>query len=183
MTPDLALQDYTKMEFEARIARIRAGIGHTKSTIFVGQDEAYRYAPGRKSRARAKTSAIGNMLYPLSMLYSLAAGLAGGIGVRLARAWAAGEFEKDIFPTADMALNFCGALIIAWMLASLLRLRGREHVVLHAIGAAVMVVGFHNLVHWYPDLCLLAFPPDWTRALLRTTEPDSLLIWGVFLRM
>lgn len=183
MTPDITLQDYTKSEFEARLARIRAGIGHTKSTIFVGQDESYRYAPGRNGRLRAKVSVVGNILYPLSMLFSLAAGLAGGITARLVRAYAAGEFEKDIFPTADMTLNFCGALIVAWALASLFRLRGREHLVLHAVGAAVMVVGFHNLVHWYPDLFLLAFPPDWTRALLRTTEPDSLLIWGVFLKM
>lgn len=168
-------------DFAARLERIRAGGPNTKGTIFVGLDGRYT-APERGGKAARKSAELAqNAAYPLSMLAAFVLGMAASVLGRFARfALEQGpQVQRD--PDMDMILNGVIGILISLVLSQFIRMRTREHAAVQSLGVFAMLLGFHNLVHWQPDLFARAFSKLWVTEILTATKPGSILFRGITL--
>lgn len=171
--------DVMRSEFDARLRRISAGTGHTKSTIFVGLDESYRYVPRPQVRRKRADSEPGAAGYLLSLILALLLGLVAALLELSARYHLGGDFGRDLSPAYDLGANLGLGLILGCVLTQILRLRGAEHVVLQFIGVALMLCTYHNLVHLAPDAFAAAFAPGWVELVVSQSEANSIIIAGM----
>lgn len=157
-------------------------MGVTKTTVFVGLDEAFTYL-GRKSgqKNKATPGIVARGLYPLSILAAFLLGLAAQFAARLI------AFHVNIIPDATENPDFlllsttAMGLVIALTLGQLGRLNTRAQMVANAAGVGASVLGFHNLVHAAPQPFDLLFSPAWVAGMLQQTEAHSLFWRGVTL--
>ncbi len=163
-------------EFSARIARIEKGTGTSKSTLFVGMDEVYRI--DYRARARRKNSRLADAWYPVSVALTFAVGAASDLVVRWLDWMTRGLPAPDADPGYAMITGFFTALIVSLVLGALLGIRVGEHLALRSAGIIAGMVGWHNAVHLWPEAFGQAFSPLWVGAVIRTTEPQSILWLG-----
>lgn len=168
--------DAMKSDFNARLMRINAGTGHTKTTIFVGLDESYRYAPTPRTAQKAAMMSLGNLTCPISMLVALGLGLASGLLALAGRYHLAKDLGADLAPTYDMFLNVVIGFGIGIVLTQLFRLRTSPHVVLQGLGVVAILCTYHNLVHIEPDTFAKFFAPEWVRVVLNHSDARSIRI-------
>ena len=170
--------DFIRSEFDARLQRINAGTGHTKSAIFVGLDEVYRYTPRPQTRRKSAFGVLRNVAYPLSLVLAVSIGLVAGLLGLFARFHLGGDLGKDLSPAYELLVNTLTGFVIACCLTTLLRFRGSEQLSLKLIGVVVALCTFHNLVHVYPDIFVAAFSQAWVQAVLHNNPAHSIVILG-----
>lgn len=167
-------------EFAARIARIEAGGGHRRSTIFVGPDEVFQFVGGpRVVRRAGLATTLGNILYPFTLVLCVAIGvLALAIGRCL-------QFHLVTFDVsggnADIKLmiDIGAGLLIAMGFGMLDRMWLPDQVISRLTGVVLGALGLHNLVHMYPQIFDRLFSESWVSGILASTEAQSLLWRGV----
>jgi hypothetical protein len=166
-------------EFQARLARINAGQGFTKSTVYVGMETTFSYTPPNRKKAGislAMPSAnIGAMFgFPFAMLAGF---VAHGVE-RYADFALFGLTDPTTLSWFAVARMAGVALVLSMLVMYLLRLRDRELVIAQALGVVAGVVAFHNLAHGLPELCGQVFSPEWVEMMTSATRPGSLYFMG-----
>ena len=166
-------------EFAARVARIEQKTGTRRTTLYVGPDDHFVVdRPDRTRRTRLGTL-MRNAGYPLSMVLSFLLGfLAFGIG-RWVRYHLTGVADVPPDPDMEMMIELGLGLGVAVLLSQLDRLVEFEHLVAKALGVAIGLLGFHNLVHLFPDPFAMLFSNMWVTRMISTTEAQSLLWRGI----
>lgn len=167
-------------EFDLRLRRIADRASTRTQTIFVGEDEIYDIQLRvRKRQVSAFGQAIGNALYPVSLLLAVALGaVSHALGMLLRfqvmglKPWSP---NPDIEMLVQLVLGFCLALVVGYFL----RLRSTTHTPLKLFGAGLGVLLFHNLVHQWPDLFGQLTSPMWVSKLCAMTKAHSLLWRGI----
>ena len=168
-----------KATFAARLDRVQKGGLNTNRTIFIGQDEAVALpkggvdkiveqraakSPWAKSRGRKRAGRgplLGLVLGLLAFPAALLAMLHPAAGVDMAAA-----------PLPGGPLG--AALALSLITAFVIGLRSPAALVAAACGTLAMAAGFHNVVHFAPDLVAQVFPHDWVAATLAETRMGTL---------
>jgi hypothetical protein len=169
-----------QVEFAARIARIEAGGGGRTATIFVGPDESFQFARGPKSRRRTSlATTLGNIFYPFSLVLCFGLGvLALGLG-RYFRFHLTGIDYAADNPDIEILIDIATGLIIGMAFGLVDRMRLSDQVISRSLGVAIGSIGFHNLVHFYPQVFETLFSKMWVTRVLTTTEAHSLVWRGI----
>lgn len=168
-----------KLEFHDRIARIAAGQGSTRATVFVGQDLTFSYVPRNRRRRAGLAEMVANARHSLSFPLCMALGLAS-YGLYLYGQWILlGVPNAPESPDLDMAITALATSCITVLLTHVLGLRARALLVPKLLGVAFGMLFFHNFVHAYPAFFDRAFSPIWVGKITSMTEPYSLLFRGV----
>jgi hypothetical protein len=140
-------------DFNARIARIAAGTGSSKSTIFVGLDEVYQITYRRRGSNAGPAAALGSTLMPVFIAMAMGLGvLAFGLATWI-RFQMMGQGAGVSDPMTEMGVQ---------------------------AGAAIMAVAtmffYHNAVHIFPDTFAQMFSQSWVDLVQATTKPQS-IVW------
>jgi len=149
--------------FHERIARVEERLVQNR----IEARKAHRHRPRPARRGG---------LFP-----NILALVTGGLAVvasRLVRALFFDAQLSGVDPTMTMLNDAALALAAAFLVKALCRFNLTQFALLQGGGAAVMLVGMHNLVHLAPELFGRVFPQPWVAQVLATTEPNSLLIQG-----
>lgn len=172
--------------FRAKVTRLQKR-GPVAMLAPIGAAEDHLMSPRARRRAERQSRAVAKPprepIRPMSFAIALILGAAAVIGARFGRA----EWLADFFPSAlsgerdglAMLTDFSAALVFGLVLTAMLGARSRQFAAAQTIGAGVMVLAMHNLVHAAPDLWQVAFPSAWVGEVLATTEPRSILITGI----
>ncbi len=166
-----------KNEFLARLNRIEKGTGSSKSTLYVGVDGTYLATS--KSNAKLQRQATAAPAKPLGLFGLTVSGIVGMLAVGVAlylRFLITGEAGQTGNVDAIMAMNGGVALSIAWFAGFMLRMPLMKYAPLASIGVLAGVVGFHNLVHFYPSQFADLFSPVWVEQVVTATPANS-IIW------
>jgi hypothetical protein len=179
-----------KSEFAARMARIEAGTGSYRTTIYVGNEETVRpehFARTMKKKSVRVTTEVkadqdGDQR-PLAAI--LAMPLAFLIGCAAMVLWRMADFHfpglQSNFANPDQTLAVTAAtsMVLAILLCQTVSLTAPQHVLAAFLGVIAMALGFHNLVHVAPDQFAKLFSPAWVTEVLGATKPMSLVWHGV----
>lgn len=159
--------------FAARLARIEAGGPNTKGTVFVGQDEQHHF--GKKTMdMRGKASAAATTsLNPLSLIGAFGLGLLAAGLAFYARFQAAASLPQLEDPDLEMAFLGGTGLVLALLVAQLVRLTSIQHKALQVVGVFFMVCGVHNLAHWVPGPMSAMLSPAWVLQIQTDAPPNS----------
>lgn len=168
-----------KAEFQERIARIAAGQGSTRATVFVGQDFTFSYQPQNRRRKPGLAEVLRNAGYSLSFPFCLAIGFLSHALQCYARWITLGVPQEPANIDVDMAVVAAASSSIAILLTHLLGLRDRGLLVPKVLGVGGGMLFFHNLVHAYPDFFDQVFSPIWVAKITSMTEASSLYFRGV----
>ena len=168
-----------KSDFQDRIARIAAGTGSGRATVFVGQDLTFSYVPPNRRRKPGLADALRNARHSLSFPFCMAIGFLGHALTTYAQWILRGLPQPPQNIDLEMATVAASGACIAVLLTHLLGLRDRALLVPKFLGVALGMLFFHNFVHAYPTLFEQAFAPIWVAKITSMTEPHSLLFRGV----
>jgi uncharacterized membrane protein (UPF0136 family) len=170
------LMSLSNPDFNARVARISAGTGSSKSTIFVGLDEAYQVTYRRRGKAAGPVAAVGNTL--MSVFFVIAVGL-GALAFGIAtwiRFQLMGQGAGVPDPMTEMAIQAGAALAVAFIIARAVPFRARMLKIVMAISAVCTMFVYHNAVHIFPDTFAQVFSQSWVDLVRATTKPLS-IVW------
>jgi len=162
-------------EFAARIARIEKGIGSSRTTVFVGLDEAYAVS----YRARGKNGSLDlarNALYPLSVLLAFGIGVSANALARLAAFLSQGIPDGSVNPDYAMMMDFITAMMLSVVIGAMLGMNLRNFMVARSLGVVSGMFGLHNAVHLWPWAFEPVFTKLWVGYILTSTESRS-LVW------
>ena len=164
-------------EFAARLARVKSGGLGTNRTIFVGIDESFCVPKNHSFSGAVPTEAAGTKFQPLAMILAFALGLlAFGVGQYLRFRFLS---HLEIDAQLDMVANVGIGVMVGYILTQAVRLNGTLHQGTQGIGVFAGLCTYHNVVHWYPQLCETVFSSEWVMAVVNTTEPNSVVFRGV----
>ncbi len=158
-------------DFQARLARINAGEGHTAEGLI---------APERRVVKDVKLTGglLENAVYPLSIAGAFVLGLLAVFFSRFARIHLLGTPP----PEADIMLSLVAdggmALAIGFFFKQLFKMKGAEWISAQTMGVTVMVASMHNLIHLQPGLFAKIFTPDYVEFILGYTEFRTLMAAG-----
>ena len=159
-------------EFQARLARINAGQGFTKSTVYVGMDTTFSYTPPNRKKTGMSLAMpsvnLGAMFgFPLAMVAGFVAH-----GVERYADFALFGLTDPATLSGFAVARMAGvALVLSMLVMYLLRQRDRELLMAQALGVAAGVVAFHNLAHGLPDVLGQLFSPEWVEMMTVATKP------------
>lgn len=166
-----------KNEFLARLSRIEAGVGSSKSTLYVGLDETYQV--DSKASAKLKKGIEKQPAKPLGIFgMVLSAGL-GAVALVVAlylRFAITGEAGPLGNTDAAMVTNGGIGLAVAFFSGYMLKMPMLKFVPISAVGVLAGLVSFHNLVHIYPSQFANVFSPTWVDQVVSATEANT-IIW------
>lgn len=166
-----------KDEFLSRLARIEAGVGSSKSTLYVGVDGTIMASS--KDNAKLKKQAITTPARPLGLfggMFSVVFGaMALGIALylRFSLTGQAGSLDN---PDLFMAQNGGVALVLAVFCGYMVKMPMLKYAPICAVGVLAGLVGYHNLVHVYPTEFAQMFSAMWVEQVVTATSPHS-IIW------
>ena len=169
-----------KSEFLARLARIEAGTGSSKSTLYVGLDQSVLVSNKDNSKLLKKaTNAPQKRLGLLEAVLCLVLGAVSiGLALYLRFSFApasVGPVSADI----EMAINGGLGLAMTAFAGYVLRMPILQMIPVGAVGVMAGVVAFHNLVHFYPDRFAVVFSPVWVDQVVTATDANSIIWRGV----
>lgn len=166
-----------KNEFLARLARIEAGIGSSKSTLYVGVDGTVM-ADSRQS-AKLQKQAVAAPAKPLGIFGALLSVVFGifALGLTLYLRFSM-TGETGPLNNSDFAILQNGgiALAIALVCGFMVKMPMVKFAAATLCGVMVGLVGFHNLVHVYPTEFAQVFSPVWVEQVVSSTPANS-IIW------
>lgn len=166
--------------FAERLARIAAQSGNTNGALHIGMEGSVPVAVAldwRHGAARRIVAAAVDGLSPWSVPAALFSGAAAMVLGHYARIWMLGQG----LGLPGLLFDLSAALLVVVVLRGLLGLRGSGALALQILGGAIVAGGLHNAVHQWPGVFAAIFPPDWTEAVLGSTQPMtvSLALLGV----
>ena len=92
-------------------------------------------------------------------------------------------FSSDATPIdnsdVNLVINGCLGMMIALGTGFMLRMPLLTFTPVSAIGVLAGLVGFHNLVHFYPSQFAELFSPVWVEQVVAATDPNSIIWRGV----
>jgi hypothetical protein len=163
-------------DFNARVARIAAGTGSSKSTIFVGLDEAYHVTYRRRGKQSGPAAAVSNVLMPLFLMIGICLGaLSFGIATWI-RFEMQGQGAGVPNPMAEMGIQAAAALAVVFVIGRALPFRARMVRIAMAISAVCTMFLYHNAVHIFPGAFAQVFSQSWVDLVNASTEPMS-VVW------
>lgn len=168
-------------EFQARLARIQAGQGFTKATVYVGMESAFTYVPSNRRRA-GMGQVARNAGFALSFPMTLLVGFLSYGLERYAALVFGGLPDPNSNPDIVMVQIAATAFGIAVVATHLMGLRDRGLLIAKILGVAGGMLFFHNLVHLWPSVFDHIYSPIWVAKVVSETEPHSLLWRGVSFR-
>jgi hypothetical protein len=169
-----------QLEFSARIARINAGAMNTRTTVYVGMDDAFSFVPkARVVQAEGLIGTLQNAAYPLSFVMSLLIGIVAYALTLWFRFKLTGMPDPAADPTIDMGIVLSIGFLVALVLGQILGFASREMMVAKSLGVVLGLLFFHNAVHTWPEPFALAFNEVWVNHIHTTTEAQSLLFRGI----
>jgi hypothetical protein len=163
-------------DFNARVARIAAGTGSSKSTIFVGLDEVYQVTYRRRGKQAGSVAAAGNVLMPVFFVTALGFGVLAFLIATWIRFQMQGQGAGVSNPLTEMGLQAGGALAVAFVIARALPFRARMLKIVMSLAAVCSMFIYHNAVHLYPDTFAQVFSPSWVELVQSSTKPLS-IVW------
>lgn len=166
-------------EFQDRIARIQAGKGFTKATVYVGLDQAFTYTPNSRRRTGGLSQALANAGYALSFPFCMAVGFLAHVLERYANFVLAGLPDPKASIDVEMFKMAATGMAIAVLATHLLGLRDKGLLVPKLLGVASGMLFFHNLVHLWPQEFETVFSPIWVAKITAMTEPHSIFWRGI----
>jgi hypothetical protein len=166
-------------EFHARIARIQAGEGFTKATVYVGQEIAFSYVPSHRRKGGAAGQIVANAGYALSFPFCLAVGFLCHGAERLAEFALAGLPDPNENLDIAMVKMAVTGFLLTVVITHCLGLRDKGLLVPKLLGVAAGMLFFHNLVHLWPHLFEQVFSPIWVAQITSMTEPRSMYWRGI----
>lgn len=165
--------------FQERIARINAGQGFTKGTVYVGMEDVFTYVPKARRKGRSLGEAANNAGYALSFPFCFLIGFLCHFLERYANF----ILDQRPDPNANVDVETVKIAVTAFMLtvvfSHLLGLRDRGLVVPKFLGVAAGMLFFHNFVHFWPNLFGAIFSPIWVAHVTTITEPSSMIFRGI----
>jgi hypothetical protein len=166
-------------EFHDRIARIRAGQGSTKSTVFVGQDLSFTYVPPNRRKPGGLGQVVANAGYALSFPFCAAIGLLSHGLERYLTFQLAGLPDPRTSVDLEMVRMAMAGFLLAVVLSHIVGLRDRGLLLPKLLGVAFGMLFFHNFVHLWPHVFEAIFSPIWVAKITAMTEPHSLYWRGI----
>jgi hypothetical protein len=164
-----------KSDFQDRIARIAAGQGSSRATVFVGQDYSFSWQPRhRRRRGAGVQGALRNVGHALSFPLCMALGFLSHALERYSEWVFLGVPQAASNIDIDMARIALTGAVFSIVLTHLLGLRDRSLLVPKLLGVAAGMLFFHNLVHAWPAVFDQIFSPIWVARVTSMTEPASL---------
>jgi hypothetical protein len=166
-----------KNEFTARLARIDAGTGSSKTTLYVGVEGTV--LASSKNNAKLRKQAIAVPARPLGLFGVAGSALFGAVALgmalylRFAITGQAGPLDNT---DLTMAINGGAALAIALFCGSLVKMPMVKYTAAAILGVVAGLVGYHNLVHVYPGQFATMFSPVWVEQVVTATPAHS-IIW------
>lgn len=170
-------------DYRARLQRVRLGGIHTKHTIFVGLDDSFTYHRTIGAKRSMASELRQPIVYPISLTLALLVGMLAYFLGRYVRFKLLATGLPGMNVDLDVGVNVALGVVATVVLARLFKLRSRRHYLLQVFGILTMTVGFHNLVHEKPELFNAVFSPLWVNEVLTATEPRSLVIRNVLVRL
>jgi hypothetical protein len=165
-----------KEDFAQRIARIEAGKGHTRTTVFVGQEGTFTHHGklGPVKKASLRTSGAG----PLGIFVALVLGIScvGLVRYGVYRATGVDQIVPD--NGMNWYLNGAAALAAALVVAHFIGLKSLSHKVYLALGVLAGVSTFHNLVHFQPQVFEKMFTPEWVADVTTLAPANTIIFQG-----
>jgi hypothetical protein len=169
-----------QLEFSARIARINAGAMNTRTTVYVGVEEAFSFVP--KARAVQGEGLVGvlqNAGYPLAFLASVLLGIAAHVATVWFRFKLTGMPDPSVDPNLEMGVSLALGFTVALVAGYILGLSSRETMPMKSLGVLLGMLFFHNAVHAWPQVFEAAFNKVWVNEIVSSTEAHSLLFRGI----
>lgn len=169
-----------QLEFSARIARINAGAAHTRTTVYVGVDDAFSFVPkARVVRGEGLAGTLQNAGYPLSFAASVLIGIVAHAVTVWFRFKLTGMPDPAADPTTEMGVMLALGFTVALVAGYILGLSSRETMPMKSLGVVLGMLFFHNAVHAWPQAFEQAFTKVWVNHIVTSTEAQSLLFRGI----
>ncbi len=163
-------------DFNARVARIAAGAGSSKSTIYVGLDEVYQITYRRGGKTAGPAAAAANALMPVFLMLATGLGvLSFGIATWI-RFQMMGQGAGVPNPVTEMGIQAGAALAVVFVIGRALPFRARLFKTVMAVTAVGTMFLYHNAVHVFPDTFAQVFSQNWVDLVQSTTKPQS-VVW------
>lgn len=175
---DQVISTAQKADFHNRIARINAGTGTCKTTVFVGQESQFTYTPRNKRNQAGRPINLGGASRAIAAITCVVAGFAA-YGLARYGEWLAFGAQQSV-SAAGMAQAQSAAisLAIALLLTHLMGLRDRGLLLPKVLGVVAGILFFHNVVHAWPMAFETLFSPGWVAQVMAETEPGSVNLAG-----
>jgi hypothetical protein len=169
-----------QLEFSARIARINAGAMNTRTTVYVGVDDAFSFIPkARVMRGEGLIGVMQNTGYPLAFVASVLIGIVAHALTVWCQFKLTGLPDAAVDPTTAMGVTLVLGFVTALVLGYLSGLSSRESMAMKSLGVVLGTLFFHNAVHVWPQVFEQAFSKVWVAHIVTTTEAHSLLFRGI----
>jgi hypothetical protein len=167
------------VQFQERLARINAGQGFTRDTVYVGQDLAFTYVPKGRRKNKGLGQAANNAGTALSVPFCIVIGFLSHVAER----YADFVLNKNPDPNANIDVEMvkvaASAFMLSIVISFLLGLRDRGLLVPKLLGVAAGMLFFHNFVHQWPEFFGQVFSPIWVAQVTTITEPNSMVFRGI----
>ena len=165
--------------FQERLARINAGEGFTKATVYIGLDTSFTYVPKNKRRSGGMSEKIVNAGYALSFPFCMAIGLLCHVLERYAEFVLAGRPDPNASIDLQMVKVAVTGFALTVVATHLLGLRDKGLMLPKLLGVAGGMLFFHNAVHIWPHVFERVFSPIWVAQVTSMTEPHSMFWRGI----
>ncbi len=167
-------------DFALRLERIASASRARTQRVFVGEDESYVVPRHEwKHKASGATTALGNAMYPLSLVLAVVVGIVAHGVTMVARYYIDGLPDWNANPNIEMFKQLVMAYVLAMVVGYLIGLRSSTLTALKVLGCALGVLAFHNAVHMYPDLFAKLTSQLWVAQMIAHTKAHSLLFRGI----
>lgn len=163
-------------DFHTRLQRIDAGDTICGDEALVPLSVARAFA---KKRNKRSLGIVGNLFYPLTIVFAFALGMVSVVLGRLARYHAAGADNPELDVDMLLAMDVGMAAMVAFALRMMFNLDSKVHMSAKTAGIMVMVATMHNAVHAYPEMTALVFSEDYVAQTIEFTEPKTVIFRGM----
>lgn len=172
--------DATPMElFQKRLKRLTDGEA-PRNVLWVGTDEYFEIpAKSKPKRPRGIAALIANALYPVSVMAAVGLGFVSHGIVLVARYHLTGLPDASANPDIEMVAQLMMAFALSMVLGYFVGLRAKNFTSLKSIGAALGLLFFHNVVHFYPKLFDILCSKAWVNYMVTQTEAHSMIWRGI----
>ncbi len=119
-----------------------------------------------------------NVRTPMGFAIAVFTGIVAVVIVRLVRYHATGGDLVGGSPDLTMGIDLLAAGMVSLLVFSRFNYKGFPFVLAQMAGVVLMLTTMHNAVHSAPSLFNVAFSPAWTKNVVASTDPGSVLLRG-----
>jgi hypothetical protein len=167
-------------DFAARVQRIEKQSASATQLLYVGLDEVYAMPRGtRKPKQSRLQQALGNVLYPLSMVAAVLLGAFSHTVGQVARFHVQGLPDPKANPDIETLVQIILGILISMALGHVLGLGSKAFMQLKSAGVVAGVLFGHNVVHLWPRLFANVTSELWVNEVVTRTDLHSMLWRGI----